>query len=284
MKYEIYSGAGNDFVMIDNMSGKFTPVLQKEMTIELCRDEFPEIDGVIFADKAKDTSAELMMSYYNRDGSFGAMCGNGARCVSMYAFKSGIIDKKEFTLEAAGDLYHAHIVDELNVRIDFPRPKEIKLDIQFQAEFGEGLMDMNVSYVNVGSDHVVVFMDNELNTTALGNTDLEDRDVNYFGKILRFHNEFQPRGANVNFVQPISGSKIRLRTYERGVERETLACGTGIVSSAIVSVLKHITSAPVEIQVQSGERLMVGMRVHDESIYDLWLEGSARKIREGDIL
>lgn len=284
MKYEIYSGAGNDFVMIDNMMGSINPVQQKEMTIELCRDRFPDIDGVIFTDKPNEASAELMMSYYNRDGSFGAMCGNGARCVSMYAFKNGITDKKEFILEAAGDLYSAVITDEMIVRIGFPEPKEVKQEIDIKAEFGEGLKDMNVSYVNVGSDHIVVFMDNELNKAALGNAGLEDLNVNYFGKILRYHNEFQPRGANVNFVLPLGGNKIRLRTFERGVERETLACGTGIVSSAICAVLKHITTSPVEVLVQSGERLNVNMKSAGGRISDLSLEGSARKIGEGDIL
>jgi diaminopimelate epimerase len=284
MKYEIYSGAGNDFVMIDNMDDGITPGGQKEMTIELCRDKFPEIDGVIFADKSKDEAAELMMSYYNRDGSFGAMCGNGARCVSMYAFKNGILNKKEFVLEAAGNLYHANIIDEVNVRVDFPIPKEIKQDIKIQAEFGDGLKEMTVSYVNVGSDHVVVFIDNQLNQAALGNTNLEALDVNYTGKILRYHNEFQPRGANVNFVLPVGGNKIHLRTYERGVERETLACGTGIVSSAICAVLKHITTSPVEVQVQSGEQLLVKMEAEGNMINGLSLEGSAKKIGEGDLL
>jgi len=284
VKYEIYSGAGNDFVMIDNMNGKLTHERQKELTIELCRDKFPEIDGVIFADKSKDERAELMMSYYNRDGSFGAMCGNGARCVSMYAFKHGILNKKEFVLEAAGDLYQVNIIDEVNVRVGFPKPKEIKQDIKIQAEFGDGLKDMTVSYVNVGSDHVVVFMDNELNKSALGNTNLEALDVNYTGKILRYHNEFQPRGANVNFVFPIGGNKIHLRTYERGVERETLACGTGIVSSAICAVLKQMAASPVEVLVQSGEQLLVKMEAAGNMIKGLSLEGSARKIGEGDLL
>jgi diaminopimelate epimerase len=284
VKYEIYSGAGNDFVMIDNMNGSITPVQQKEMTIELCRDRFPDIDGVIFADKPGNASAELMMSYYNRDGSFGAMCGNGARCVSMYAFNNGIMDKKKFTLEAAGDLYSAVITDEINVRIGFPEPKEIKQEINIKAEFGEGLKDMNVSYVNVGSDHIVVFMNNELNKSALGGTNIEALDVNYAGKILRYHNEFQPRGANVNFVLPVGVNKIRLRTYERGVERETLACGTGIVSSAICAVLKQISTTPVEVQVQSGEQLLVKIKAAGNMINGLSLEGSARKIDEGDIL
>jgi diaminopimelate epimerase len=283
MKYEIYSGAGNDFVMINNMNGKFTHEEQKEITIELCRDKFPDIDGVIFADKPKDASAELMMSYYNRDGSFGAMCGNGARCVSMYAFKNGILSKKEFVLEAAGDFYHANIIDDVNVRVDFPNPKEIKQDIKIQAEFGDGLKDMTVSYVNVGSDHIVVFVDNEMNQAALGGKSLDDLDINYTGKILRYHNEFQPRGANVNFVLPVGGNKINLRTYERGVERETLACGTGIVSSAICAVLKHITATPVEVQVQSGERLLVKMEAAGNIINGLSLEGSARKIGEGTL-
>lgn len=283
IKYEIYSGAGNDFVMINNFDGIIPFDKQEEFTIKICNERFKEIDGVIFVDKPKYSDSSIRMNYFNRDGSFGAMCGNGARCTAMFAHKHGIILQCRFILEAVDDLYTAEICDDVNVKIIFPEPAEIKTEIAIKAKFGEGLKNMDVSYVNVGSDHLVIFMDDENNKSALSNKSIGDLDVNYIGKILRYHNEFQPRGANVNFVQPLSKSEIQLRTYERGVERETLACGTGIVSAGIISVMKSIAAAPVKVLVQSGEWLTVELKLKNNSIADLSLTGSARKVSEGEI-
>lgn len=282
IKYEIYSGAGNDFVMINNYKGGIPFDKQEELVVKICSGVFKEIDGVIFIDEPKHKGSLVRMNYYNRDGSFGAMCGNGSRCTAMFAYKHGIVEQDKFILEAVDDLYNAEICDNENVRITFPEPKEIRTDIALNADFGNGLNEMNVSYVNVGSDHLVIFMDDEKNRSALG-SDIEKLDVNYLGKILRFHHDFQPRGANVNFVQPLGGNEIKLRTYERGVERETLACGTGIVSTGIVSAVKGISSLPVKVQVQSGEWLEVNMNLNNDEISGLTLTGSARKISEGKL-
>jgi diaminopimelate epimerase len=283
VKYEIYSGAGNDFVMINNLSGMIPFDMQAELTIKLCNTDFKEIDGVIFADKPLKSGSAIRMNYYNRDGSFGAMCGNGARCIAMFAHKNGITDENKFTLEAVDDLYSAEICGGTNVKITFPQPKEVKTDIKITADSGNGPKDMNVHYVNVGSDHIVVFLDDEKNKAALNNVPLEELDVNSIGKILRFHDEFQPAGGNVNFVMPLGGNEIKLRTYERGVERETLACGTGIVSSGIISVIKGISKSPVNVLVQSGEHLTVNFDSDSSKITNLSLTGSARKISEGDL-
>ena len=283
IKYEIYSGAGNDFVMINNLNAIFPMDKQKDFTVKICNEQFKNIDGVIFTDKPLKKGSAIRMNYYNRDGSFGAMCGNGARCISMFTNKNGIVNEKNFILEAVDDLYKAQIIDDLNVKITFPEPKEIKTEIQIKAEFGEGLKDMNVSYVNVGSDHIVIFLDDKVNKAALDNKSIDEIDINYIGKILRYHNEFQPRGANVNFVMPVDENEIRVRTYERGVERETLACGTGIVASGVVSVLLNKANAPVRVLVQSGEWLTVDFRLQNERILDLSLTGSTRKISEGEL-
>jgi diaminopimelate epimerase len=128
-----------------------------------------------------------------------------------------------------------------------------------------------------------VFLDDEKNKAALNNVPLEELDVNSIGKILRFHDEFQPAGGNVNFVMPLGGNEIKLRTYERGVERETLACGTGIVSSGIIPVIKGISNSPVNVLVQSGEHLTVNFDSDGSKITNLSLTGSARKISEGDL-
>jgi diaminopimelate epimerase len=283
IKYEIYSGAGNDFVMIDNWNDEIPLDEQKKFTNDICSSQFKDIDGVIFVDKPLKRHSAVRMNYYNRDGSFGAMCGNGARCIAMYAFKSGIVKDISFGIEAVDDEYIAEIIDDLNVKISFPEPKEIRLDLNVEAGFGVGAKPLNLSYVNVASDHLVVFLDEKINRLAFAVNSLDELDINEFGKILRFHEKFQPRGANVNFVLKMSDNEIRIRTYERGVERETLACGTGIVSSAVVSALKDIVKPPVKVLVESGEWLVVDLKVHDIIIKDLSLQGSARKISEGEL-
>lgn len=283
MKYEIYSGAGNDFVMINNLEEKIPFEKQEELVTKLCSEKFTDIDGIIFVDKPMEKGSTIRMNYYNRDGSFGAMCGNGARCISMFAHKHSITGGSMFVIEAVNDLYTAEVCDDINVKITFPAPKEIETNIVIKADFGNELKDMNISYVNVGSDHIVVFMDEEMNKHALGNKSIEELDINYTGKILRFHSEFQPRGANVNFVMPMTGNEIKLRTYERGVERETLACGTGIISSGIISVISNRCSAPLKVLVQSGEKLTVDLNFDNDTISELSLKGSAKKISEGEI-
>jgi len=280
MKYQLYSGAGNDFVMINNFTEAIPFKKQRELTVKLCSENFPQIDGVIFADKPLSQNAAVRMNYYNRDGSFGAMCGNGARCIAMFAFKNGIIGKREFTLEAVDDTYTAEILDDEIVRIGFPEPKEIRNDIRITDDAGKPL---NVSYTNVGSDHIIVFIDEDINKLFLNCSDMDKLDVDNIGRMLRFHKDFDPRGGNVNFAQVLSGGTIRLRTYERGVERETLACGTGIISTGIIAMMKKGFFSPVKIKVQSGEVLLVNGRLDNGKILDLCLTGSARKIGEGSL-
>jgi len=275
MKYEIYSGAGNDFVMIDNWNNKIPFEKQSEFTVKICNENFKDIDGVIFADKPLKEGS-IRMNYYNHDGSFGAMCGNGARCIAMFAYKNNIIPKKEFIIEAVDDFYTASIIDDINVKIDFPEPKEISLNISLKFDLNGELDEMNVHYVNVGSDHIVIFIDDL-------KTPLDNIDINGIGRTIRFHEKFQPRGANVSFVQILSENEIRVRTYERGVERETLACGTGIIASAIVAGLTKNTKPPVKVLSQSGEWLIVNFKNEDSKIKNLSLLGSAKKIGEGEI-
>jgi len=280
MKYQLYSGAGNDFVMINNFTEEIPFEKQQELTVKLCSENFPQIDGVIFADKPLGENAAVRMNYYNRDGSFGAMCGNGARCIAKFAFKNGITGKREFTLEAVDDVYTAEILDDEIVRIGFPEPKEIRADIRITGETGKPL---NVSYTNVGSDHIILFIDEDINKLYLNCSDMDKLDVDNIGRMLRFHKDFDPRGGNVNFAQVLSDGTIRLRTYERGVERETLACGTGIISTGIIAMMKKGFLSPVKIKVQSGEVLLVNGRLDNGKILDLCLTGSARKIGEGNL-
>ncbi len=280
MKYELYSGAGNDFVMINNITEKIAFDDQMELTIKLCNENFPKIDGVIFADKPVNENSAVRMNYYNRDGSFGAMCGNGARCIAMFASKNGITEKRNFTLEAVDDVYSAEIVSDDIVTIGFPEPKEVRTDIRITDDAGKPL---NVSYTNVGSDHIILFINEDINKLYMNCTDMDKLNVDNLGRMLRFHRDFVPRGGNVNFAELQPDGSIRLRTYERGVERETLACGTGIISTGIIAMLKKGISSPVKIKVQSGEVLLVNGRIENGSVLDLSLTGSARKFGEGSL-
>jgi diaminopimelate epimerase len=271
----IYSGAGNNFVIINNLDKHIPEHEEKDNTIELCSTQYPEMDGVIFVDNPLNPSASIRMSFYNPDGSYGAMCGNGARCISQFTIDNGILTDKKFTLEAVGKLYGVEILGDNIVRINFPPPIEYKLNLKTKIENDSYF---NLHYINVGSDHIVLFTDDLINMKLLETDDLGTVNVYGWGGVLRYHKDFEPRGANVNFVLPISENRIRVRTYERGVERETLACGTGIISSAIISGLLGKTEPPINVLSQFGEWLTVDFRISDDKLENISLTGSARKI------
>ncbi len=281
MKFSIYSGAGNDFVMINNWDNHVLFDKQKDLTIKICEEKFKQIDGVIFLDKPLGTEASLRMSYYNRDGSYGAMCGNGARCIAQYALDECVIASDKFTLETVDKLYNAEVKGNNIVKIHFPPPDDYKLNIEITSVINK--RSLNLNWVRVGSEHIVLFISDKENKITLAVNNLDEAKINEWGKELRFQKRFEPKGANVNFVDVISGSEIRIRTYERGVERETLACGTGIISSAIIANLLGKVSPPVKVLVQSGERLEVDFKNNNGKILGLSLEGSARKIDEGEL-
>lgn len=280
MNYNIYSGAGNDFVMINNLN-KIIPVeSQKEFTIKICGERFKEIDGVIFVDKALDEKNDIRMNYYNRDGSFGAMCGNGARCIAQFAFDNKLTEKIIFDIEAVDKIYGAEILGNNIVKISFPPPDKLETGIEFERP--NWMPKLILNYVDVGSDHIVIFIDDEPNKTALSIDGLDEAKINEWGSELRYDPQFQPKGANINFVQVIAPNQLRIRTYERGVERETLACGTGIISSALIAAILGKVKPPVKVLSQSGEWLTVDFILkQNNKIENLSLEGPAKKIEEG---
>jgi diaminopimelate epimerase len=276
MLYKIYSGAGNDFVMINNRDNTVPFEKQGDFTRKICEKQFPEIDGVIFVETPLGKESLVRMNYFNRDGSYGAMCGNGARCIAQYSVDEGLVNENTFILEAVDKTYRAESKGGNIVKISFPPPEEVKLNIKAK--------EFIVHFVRVGSEHIVLFIKDEENKELLKISNLDGINVNEIGKKLRFHKQFQPKGTNVNFADEISGNEIRIRTYERGVERETLACGTGIISSAIVSNLLGKVSPPVKVLVQSGELLTVDFMNENGKISSLSLEGSARKTGEGELI
>lgn len=226
MKFSKYSGCGNDFILIDNRSHEFvTDAVQK-----LCdRHRGIGADGVILLEEDQD----FKMRIFNSDGSQAEMCGNGLRCLGNFILELGY-PKKPYQI----------MTMERTLTIDF-------IDTYVKAEMGAVqnltfLEELNGYFLNTGVPHAVFFVDK-----------LDQIDITSTGSKIRHHAQFAPSGTNVNFVERISENALSIRTFERGVEAETLACGTGACASATAGRLKWGMQAPIEVQFRSKDKLII---------------------------
>jgi len=256
--------SGNDFIVIDNRRR----VLKKNLANyakTFCHLKFSiGADGLLLVERSK--KADFKMRIFNADGSEAEMCGNGARCVALYAYKNKIA-KRNMRFETIAGLIGGEIKNG-SIKVGLSKPKGTKLDLTIRTPKDEYF----VHFINTGVPHVVMFVEN-LNTI----------NVNETGRTIRFHRVFSPAGTNVNFVELAQGNKIKIRTYERGVEAETLACGTGSVASAIISAkIKHL-KPPIEVLTKSGEVLKVYFEIKDKDVGNVYLEGKAREVFSGTI-
>ena len=275
----LYSGAGNEFVVIDAFHD---PLIVESIKLKALAQTVSNRKGIIGSDGmivlARSSRAPFMMNFYNPDGSFGALCGNGARCAVQAAFDAEIIADKNTNFEVLGEVVRAEATTDETIRVYYSDPKHIKL--KFKLSIGSELVTCN--YVDLGSQHAVIFFED---IEQLRNETIETFDINKYGSFVRNHNDLQPLGANANFIEvreDAEGKYLRIRTFERGVEGETLACGTGCMSSAIVAHgLRRIDALPVRLLTQSGEFVRVGFTVEEQKVRQLWLEGSARLRRRG---
>jgi diaminopimelate epimerase len=250
-----YQGAGNDFIIIDNRKDVFNPD-DSELIIRLCNRRFGiGADGLILITQCLEYDFE--MSYFNADGFESSMCGNGGRCAADFVIKAGIAgNRMKFK---AIDGIHRALSEEDIIRLQM---KDVK----------EPEMINNNYYINTGSPHYILFRDN-----------IKDIDVFNEGKEIRWAREFEPGGTNVNFVE-IEDNGIFVRTFERGVEDETLSCGTGVTASAIAAVLAgHFDTDTVNVRTRGGN-LSVSMKVSGTSIHDIWLSGPATFVYKGEIV
>jgi diaminopimelate epimerase len=201
------------------------------------------------------------MRYFNRDGSESEMCGNGARACAYYAFHRQLAPA-EMQFEVSGDLYHA-VVSGKKVRLHMQKPWDLNLTPQALEDAGmeEG------GYVNTGVPHYVLFV-----------PDVDQIDVAKLGVKYRRHQAFQPAGTNVNFVSVAGKSNLYLRTYERGVEEETLACGTGTVASAVIAHLQKRMPFPIHVTTRGGELTVYG----DPEFRELEMEGEVQLVYDGE--
>ncbi|MEA3224242.1 MAG: diaminopimelate epimerase [Thermodesulfobacteriota bacterium] len=259
------SGHGNDFIVIDNSQGDRT-MEWKKCAQKWCRRRTGVgADGLLLIEQSD--IADFNLRIFNADGSEAEMCGNGARCAAAFAFDRKIASHQMRFGTVAGIIKAS--VDGIDVSIKMTDPGQVREDIKLNIE-GK---DLSVCSINTGVPHTILFTD-----------DIEHIPVGGIGQKVRFHQEFEPEGTNVDFVEIIGPGKIRVRTYERGVEAETLACGTGAAASVIVCAMcKDIGDPPIDV-VMPGGTLIVDFQRQGDRFRDVWLKGKVDWVYRGEII
>lgn len=260
------NGAGNDFIVIDNRFYHFSDGELTAIARAFCpRRTGIGSDGVLALAPPTTEKANFRMRYLNADGSIGTMCGNGARCLARFA-RLGGIEAEPLVFETDAGIHTASVPDVRmpDVEISLRNPRDYHR-LEGLDESGE-----QMSYVWTGTEHAVTFVE-----------DVEVADVARRGPELRRHDVLQPAGANVNFVEVRPGDSLRVRTYEKGVEEETLACGTGAVASAVAAYLAGRTSeTQLEVEMPGG-KLMVSFDAVDGDVTNVRLRGPAEVVFRG---
>ncbi len=268
-------GAGNDFLVLENLASR-NPSLGKDASLKILATQMCSrqtgvgADGLLILEPSK--KADYKMRIINVDGSEAEMCGNGARCLATYIVRHCQDTKKTFALETLAGLILAQAKGE-RARVRLTDPRDYQPGIALKVN---GRM-LHVNYIDTGVPHSVVFVEG-----------LSKIDVETLGRTIRFHDHFKPRGTNVDFVEQLRADLVELRTYERGVEAETLACGTGAVAAGLVSFLKanpnisNKKDASMKVKTKSKEVLEITFDLTDHKISEVWLDGSARFVAEGE--
>lgn len=259
------NGAGNDFVVIDNRDHGYN--LTTAQIAHLCdRNRGVGADGLL-AVEPTETEADYRFRYYNADGGEAEMCGNGARCFGRFTADLSPDVVSQVSFETIAGVLTARIVDtEVEVAMSDPHDLTPELKIEVAG------LSSPIHSVNTGVPHAVSFVD-----------DLTAVDVKTVGAAIRYHEHFSPAGTNVNFVQVLENGHIAIRTYERGVENETLACGTGMVASALYHHLITGAPSPIRVQVAGGETLTIGFEKEGDDFVDVTLLGPAEITFTGEI-
>lgn len=264
--------AGNDFVVIDIIAGgkgQGAGMALDEFARSACDRKFGiGADGLIVLERSR--KSDFKMRIFNPDGSEPKMCGNGARCAALFfaAHTTKRPLRGPIKFETRAGQMEAEVKKEI-VKLKMPDPRDIwpKIDLNLGSQF------YKVHYINTGVPHAVFFVSN-----------VDTINIKEVGRQIRFHKQFQPEGTNADVAQIISATVIKVRTYERGVEDETLACGTGSVASALTSYyLKLTNKSPISVQTKSGEVLKVYFDHKNNKFSNVWLEGGAKMVFEGGI-
>ena len=259
------SGTGNDFIIIDNRQRLVEDDGLTQFIRNVCRRKMSVgADGLILIESSK--KADFRWRFFNSDGSLAEMCGNGARCAARFAYLNGIAAENLFFETEAG-IINGEVKDG-GAKVKIPDPVDLRLDYRVDLENGP----LTVSSVNTGVPHVVVMMDS-----------VAEADVFGLGREIRYHEAFAPAGTNVNFICQQKPGQLAIRTYERGVEDETLACGTGSIASALVAACQTNWASPISLATRSGESLTIYFRESNHVFTDVYLEGDARLIYTAEL-
>ncbi len=266
------SGAGNDFVFVDKKQNDSLQV-HTNLVQKICdRRNGVGADGLITIEDS--TTHNFIMNYYNADGSTGSLCANGARCALLFASESGRLEDKKAKFISNGIEYKGEVISDSEIKFYLNPPKKIKYNFKIKA----GGKLLNAHFADTGSPHVVI----DINETEGFLNSLDTVSVDALGREIRNLPEFSPGGTNVNFVN-VKDEEIHIRTYERGVEAETLACGTGSVAAALICFVTKKLSVPVKIIPKSNEKLFVNFDVENSKVRNLSLTGPAKVTFTGKI-
>lgn len=264
------SAAGNDFVLLDETQLSLQIKYYELLARKLCNRNYGVgADGLLVYKRHHTEKFE--MGYYNADGSTGGMCGNGARCISAYHFDVHGKERQFVTFTAFGHFYKAKR-DGIKISVQMKDPSHLITDLTINVEG----IELDCNFIDTGSPHVVIFF-NDLQSTY-PDFKFENFNINHLGNRIRHHEAFRPLGTNANFVMPVSAGTIRVRTYERGVEGETLGCGTGAIASAVIFSAKSKNVPPIAVQTKSGEILEVNFSLCEKfkNFSDITLSGTWR--------
>jgi diaminopimelate epimerase len=266
LEFTKMTGSGNDFIVADNRSGGIR--LDREQVARLCHRQFGiGADGLMLWVPCTSGKADWAWQFWNSDGSDAEMCGNGARCFARYVQRGLGGGSGALSFETAAGVIRAEFEGD-RVTVNLTAPHGLRLLEPVETLAGR----VEVSSLNTGVPHAVVFVE-----------DADAAMVQERGRELRFHPHFGSRGTNVNFVQVRGPGQIRVRTYERGVEGETLACGTGVSASAMIAARLRGFPSPVRVQVKGGDELRVSFTERDGAFSDVRLNGPAAFVFEGRI-
>jgi diaminopimelate epimerase len=262
--------SGNDFIILDQRKKSFVNKL-KSLAVSICNRKYGiGADGLLILEKSK--IADMRMRIFNPDGSEPNMCGNGIRCAAFYVALShqpSNNSARVMNFETKAGVLNTQVYkNKAEVKVRMAKPKDIKLGLPIKVN----KRTIRVNFINTGVPHAVIFVE------GMDNIDVVD-----IGRQIRFHKRFQPQGTNVDFVQLMDERNIKLRTYERGVEDETLACGTGGVAAALIYALriKQYAIRRINVHTKSGEILKVEFGKINGKFSDVWLQGTAKMVYSG---
>lgn len=257
-------GAANDFILVDDRAQTFPATDRAWLEQIMARHTGIGSEGLLLIQPS--TQADFRMRFFNPDGGEAEMCGNGARCIARFAHDRGVAPANMKIETMAGEV-RADILGA-RVRLHMPPPRDWQLDRRLTAEGRE----WTYHFVNTGVPHAV-----------LESADLATVDVARLGAAIRRHAAFVPRGTNVNFIQTAADGVVRVRTFERGVEAETLACGTGMVASALVAGKLGRATPPVQVRPASGDELEVSFVLTTDGAREVTLLGPAEYVFQGEL-